>query len=228
MNSRKRDNVARIRHLIIGGIALVVFLVAAYGLLYSTGVTQGEFVAGEHYQVLDSAERRRPGQPIRVQEFFSYGCVHCRNFDPLVEEWLTSLPEGVTFDRVPVAFSPDWALLARAYLALENLGILAENHERIFRRIHDNRMMFENADELARYVDGHGTTAEAFLAAFNGPEVRRRLRETDAAQRAVNIASVPTLVVDGRYLVSMDVGRRVALEVVDHLIALEQAQPAAP
>ena len=48
------------------------------------------------------------------------------------------------------------------------------------------------------------------------------LREGEAAQREVVIRAVPTLAVNGAYLVSMDVGRKVALEVVDHLIALEQ------
>ena len=36
------------------------------------------------------------------------------------------------------------------------------------------------------------------------------------------IRAVPAIAVNGAYLVSMDVGRKVALEVVDHLIALEQ------
>jgi hypothetical protein len=40
-------------------------------------------------------------------------------------------------------------------------------------------------------------------------------------------ASVPTLVVDDRYRVSMDVGRKTALAVVDHLIASELGEPPA-
>ena len=48
------------------------------------------------------------------------------------------------------------------------------------------------------------------------------LREGEVLQREVVISAVPTLVVNGSYIVGMDVGRKVALEVVDHLIALEQ------
>jgi thiol:disulfide interchange protein DsbA len=125
-----------------------------------------------------------------------------------------------------VAFSPDWVLLARTYLTLAELNILEQNHNRMFRRIHDNRMMFGSPEDVAEFVDGNGATAEEFLAAFNGTEVRRKLRDADVAQRAAGISSVPTLVVDGRYVISMDVGRKTALEVVDHLIAKETAAPA--
>lgn len=220
---KKSSNVALVRNVIIAGVAIVVALVVGYGLLYTSGVTQGEFVEGEHYQVLPDTPRRRPGAPIVVQEFFSYGCIHCRNFDPLITAWLPTLPEGVRFERVPVAFSPEWALLGRTYYALEALGILEENHERIFARIHDRRDLFDSADDVAAFVDGHGTTADVFLATLNGPEVRKRLREADAAQRRVGLTAVPTLVVDGTYVVTMDVGRKVALEVVDYLIARERS-----
>ena len=226
MAKKKSNRVAYLRYGIVGGIAVIAALVVGYGLLYSTGATQGEFVAGEHYQLLETPERSRPGAPIRVREFFSYGCVHCKNFDPLIDEWQESMPDGVEFSRVPVAFSPAWVLLSQTYYALEQLGILEENHPRIFRRIHDNRMMFANAEEVADYVDGHGTTAEEFLATLTGQEVRRKLREADTAQRAVGISSVPTLVVAGKYTVTMDLGRKVALEVVDHLLALEQGSAA--
>jgi len=229
MSKNKSSRVALVRNLIIAGAAIVALLVVGYGLLYTSGVTQGEFVEGEHYTVLSDAPPRRPGSPVVVQEFFSYGCIHCRNFDPLVQEWLEKLPEGVRFERVPVAFSPDWLLLGQTYYALDVLGIVPENHERIFARIHDRRDMFHSAEDVAAFVDGHGTTADEFLATLNGPEVRKRMRDADSAQRRVGLTAVPTLVVDGRYVVTMNVGRKVALEVVDYLIAREEAgaEPAA-
>ena len=220
---KKAAKVTLVRNLIIGAVALVVALVVGYGLLYTTGITEGEFVAGEHYRVVEDAPRKHPGSPVEVQEFFSYGCIYCRNFEPLITEWRKNLPEGVRFERVPVAFSPQWMLLAQAYYTLEVLDILEENHNRIFARIHDRRDMFDSAEDLSEFIDGHGASAEEFLAAFNGPEVRRRLRYAANAEREVVIASVPTLVVNGRYVITMDVGRKVALEVTDHLIAMEQA-----
>lgn len=225
---KKSRNVTIIRGVIIGGVAILAAVVIGYGLLYSSGATQGEFVAGEHYEVLETTERRRPGANVQVVEFFSYGCIHCKNFDPLIEEWLQTKPANVDFTRVPVAFSPQWLILAQTYYTLETLGILEENHERVFRRIHNTRTMFDSPEEVAEFVDGHGASADEVLAAFNGSDVRRKLREADVAQRRVGLNAVPALVVNGRYLVSMDVGRKVALEVVDHLISVEQGAAPAP
>lgn len=227
--SKKKDakKVVMIRNLIIASVAVLVVLVVGYGLLYSSGVTQGQFVEGEHYQIVQDTPRRRPGAPILVQEFFSYGCIHCRNFDPLINEWLETLPDGVRFERVPVAFSPEWSLLGQIYYALEALGIREENHERIFARIHDRRDFFDSAEDAAAYVDGHGATAAEFLAVLTGPEVRRKMRDADAAQRRIALSAVPTLLVDGTYVVTMDVGRKVALEVVDYLIARDRAEDSA-
>jgi thiol:disulfide interchange protein DsbA len=220
--AKKKSNVALIRGLIIGGLAVIGLLVIGYGLLYTTGATQGEFVAGEHYEVIETAERRRPGANVEVVEFFSYACIHCKNFDPMINEWLLTKPENVDFSRVPVTFSPQWVLLAQTYYTLEALDILEQNHDRVFRRIHNTRRMFSSPDDVAEFIDGNGASAAEFLEAWNGLEVRRMLREGEAAQREVVISAVPSLTVNGAYLVSMDVGRKVALEVVDHLIAREQ------
>ena len=80
----------------------------------------------------------RPTQPITVTEFFSYGCIHCKNFEPLIADYIETLPPDVEFRRVPVAFSPAWALLGQSYLALEAVNALEQNHDRIFRAVHDN------------------------------------------------------------------------------------------
>ena len=221
MTSRTDKKVVRARNAIIAFAALVAILLIGYGAIYSTGITEGEFLAGEHYRVIEDPPRRRTGEPIMVQEFFSYGCIHCRNFDPLLDDWRATMPEGVTFRRSPVTFSPVWQLLAQSYYALERLGAVQANHLRLFRAIHDNGRQFLSADMVADYVDGNGTTKEEFLRAFNSPEVRREMRDADAAQRKFVITSVPTLVVGGKYVVNMDVGRKASLDVVAHLIALE-------
>lgn len=227
MTSRRDRQVSRVRTTIIIAVAVVVAAVVGYGLLYSSGVTEGEYRAGTHYEVIEDAPRRRPGAPIRVREFFSYGCIHCRNFDPLIEDWKTGLPEGVVFERTPVAFSPAWTLLARTYLALEASDALEANHDRLFRAIHDQGRQFLTPEMLADFVDGYGVSKADFLRAFESSGVRRKALEAEADQRRLQIASVPTLVVDDRYRVSMDVGRKTALAVVDHLIASELGEPPA-
>lgn len=223
MPSRKERQVIRTRNTIIGVVAAIVVVVIGYGLVYSTGLTEGEYKAGTHYDVIEDAKGRRPGAPIQVREYFSYACIHCRNFDPMIENWKSGMPDGVEFRRVPVTFSPVWALLARAYFTLEHLGALEQNHERLFRAIHDQGRQFLSAEMVADYVDGYGVTRAAFLEAFDSATVRSRFRQAERDQRELGIASVPTLVVDDKYRIGMEVGRRTALDVLDHIIALEKS-----
>lgn len=222
--ARNRDRQAlRVRNTIIAFVALVAILVISYGTLYSSGVTEsGEFVAGEHYRVIEDPPRRRPGEPVTVTEFFAYNCIHCWNFDPMVEDWSAKLPEGIRLERSPVAYSsPIQNLLARSYLALEQLDALEANHERIFRAIHENGRQFLSADMMADFIDGNGTSRQAFLDAYNSAEVQRALRSAENAQVQFDIRSTPTLVVADRYVVNMNYGRKLALDIADHLLEQE-------
>ena len=221
------QRLAAIRYGVLGGGVLVVGVVLIWGLLYSTGVGEGEeILEGEHYRKVENPPRRRPSDPIVVTEFFSYGCVHCRNFDPLIEDWRRELAEGVIFERAPVAFSTDWAVLGQAYLALLESRALEANHERIFRAIHDNGRIFLTANQIADFVAGNGVTRQAFLDAYNSPSVRRSLARIEARQRKLGISSVPSLVVADTYVVNMDLGRRRSLEVADALAALIRTEAA--
>lgn len=223
MTTRKERQVIRTRNYIIAAVAAIVILVLGYGTLYSTGVTEGEYQAGTHYELIEGAKGRRPGTPIQVREFFSYGCVHCRNFEPLIEDWQEDLPDGVEFSRTPVAFSPVWSLLGRTYVTLDELGALDANHDRMFAAIHDQGRQFLSPEMVADFVDGYGTSRDEFLREFDSPAVRARMRQAERDQTELGIRAVPTLIVDDKYRVGMDVGRKVALDVVDHIIAMEKS-----
>ena len=226
-NRKSREQrVTRVRNSILGGVAAIAIAVGGYGLVYSSGATEGEFVEGNHYQLLDNPSRRRAGDPITVEEFFSYTCIHCKNFDPLIEKWQLAQSDAVSFSRSPVVFAANWATLGKTYHAMDQLGILDPNHDRLFRQIHDNRQNFGTADEVAEFIDGKGATKQEFLKAFNSSEVRRALGESDAGQRTNSILTVPTLIVACKYSITLNdsVGRKTAIDVLDHLIALEQEQ----
>jgi thiol:disulfide interchange protein DsbA len=214
--------VRRVRNAILGGLGVVVLAIVGIGL-WSTLEPVGEIAPGTHYTVLPEAERPREG-PVVVTEYFSYGCVHCANFDPQIEDWREDLPEGVRFERVPVAFSPDWRALAAAYYAAQELGVLERNHARLFDAIHGARLNLTSVDALAQFFDGHGTDAAAFRRALGSPAVRRAVAEAETRTRDADIRSVPTLVVDGRYRIdAAQLSRQQILAVADELVERERA-----
>jgi thiol:disulfide interchange protein DsbA len=216
------------RTTILGFVTLIAVLLLGTVLYVSTDIGAGEITAGKDYRVVDNARPRRAGDPIEVLEFFSYACIHCKNFDPAADEWAAEQPDDVSFRRVPATFSPLWALLSQSYLTFESAGVLEQNHTRMFRAIHDTGREFRDLQAVADYVDGRGISAEDFMREFNSPAVREAMRDADRAQRAYLISSTPQLVVAGKYVVGMEGGQRRALQVLDHLIAQERAGESTP
>lgn len=216
----KRKRKDKSRQLRIG-IAIVagalVVVVAGVGLFFRPDAAP--------YRTLDVADRTGP---VRVVEFFSYGCVHCRSFERLLDSWAESLPEGAVFERAHVAFSEQDRLLARAHFALDRHNALEANHGRIFRAIHDRNRRFTSAEALADFVDGHGVAREAFLATLRSPRAARRVQAVEERYIALGLTGVPALAVDGKYVIGMAGGRREALATTTALVTELIAKRTAP
>jgi len=227
--TKQSRRVVTVRNGIIAFVVLLVLVVGGYGLFRSTAVdVSGGFVEGKEYKVIAGAAPVPSAGPIRVTEFFSYGCIHCRNFDPIVNDWKGSLPKDVVFERSPVSFSMEWSVLAQAYFALRDTNALDENHERIFKAIHDAGKQFPTAESIAQFVDGHGVTAADFLKAFNSETVLRDVSDASKRERAMHVNSVPTVDVADHFTIDMDVvPRKRVFDVVDFVIAKIRADRAA-
>ena len=226
------NKVERTRNLILGVMGLLVAGFVLTTLYLGTGLSQNAVPeAGADYEVIDNVTLAQPARSLTVEEYFSYGCIHCKNFDPTLEEWLTTLPEDVQFQRKPTAFSRAWSVLAQGYYALEKADALEGNHEQLFKGIHNGGRVFSSGEAIADYLDSDELPAADFMRAFNSRDVARRLNRAEQDTRRVGIRAVPTLVVAGKYRVGMLNGEARALEVVDYLIeqerALMQGQPGA-
>ena len=221
---KSKQKVIAARNTIIIFITVVVIMVLSFGTYVSTGGGQpNEIVADRDYRVLDNPRPRRSGDPIQIVEYFSYACIHCKNFDPVIKEWADEQPDDVELILQPANFSPIWALLAQSYLALEQAGALDENHNRIFRAIHDAGRQFLTPEMMADYVDGRGITRDEFLRAFNSPSVKRKMQTAERDQRDWAVSATPTMIVANKYVVTMQGGQGRALQVIEHLVEQERA-----
>lgn len=203
----KRKDTTGARRRVIGVVAVVVVAVVAIGVFYPRA-------PGEPYRTLDRPDGTGK---VRVVEYFSYGCPACRDFEHVLAGWPERLPEGVVFERVHVSYTKRHATLARAHQALELHGALDANHERIFIAIHDDDRDLTTPAELADFVQGHGVERETFLATMRGPAVARQVADADKAFASLGLSGVPALVVDGKYVINMDLGREQSLNVAAQL-----------
>lgn len=184
-----------------------------------------DFVEGTHYERLPVSVDTKDDTKVEVVEVFSYACVHCFNFDPMIEVWKARQDDGVDFQRIPAVFNPDWELLAQAFYTAETLGVSEAVHMPIFEGIHVKQMDLRRVPLL---MDLFSETADVseddFNTAYNSFSVRSRVQQAKAKSRAYRVTGVPSMVVNGKYLVDgrMAGNNTKMLEVVDHLVQMER------
>jgi thiol:disulfide interchange protein DsbA len=162
--------------------------------------TTGRFEMGAHYLRLSPTQptSSNPDQ-VEVCEVFWYGCPHCYELDPLLEQWRTRKADYVNFVRVPAVWNPTLRTHARAFYTAEELGKGAEMHAEFFREIHERRNGLDTEAKLQEFFARFGVDAAAFKGAFDSFAVQAKLQRADELSRRYRIDSVPTIVVNGKY-----------------------------
>ena len=204
-------------------------LLTAVLLLAGPAMAGEAFIAGTHYAVIDvpvttGLEETAPAQ-VEVVEVFSYMCIHCYSFDPLLQRWEEDKPEGAAFSRLPAVFSDDWALMARAFYTAEILGVAEQMHGPLFQAIHVEPQNIRSEQVMAGlFNESAGVAEEAFSKAYNSFFVRSRVMQARSKSRAYGLNSVPTMIVNGKYRVDgrMAGSNQEMLDVVNFLVERER------
>ncbi len=146
-----------------------------------------------------------PRDKIEVIEFFSYGCNHCSDFHPLISKWAEKLPKDVSFRRIPVSFNrPEWARLSKIYYALEATGDLAKLDAAVFIAIHEQRVQFKTDEAVVAWAASKGADAKKFGEAMGAFSMQAKIQRADQDASAARIGGVPSLAVDGKYLINSE------------------------
>jgi len=200
-------------------------LIAVGSLIYlvvlsmTDDTAQGIFREGQHYTLVENPRRIR-GENIEVMEFFSYGCIHCYNFDEPLTNWANEKKDSIKLVRTPLMGNETWRLLGKHYNTLEQFDQMEQRHRSAFAAIHDRGKIFTNVENLAGFFTDDDLPYDPYISTFNSPIVNGQVNLADQLSRRFKISSVPTLVVHGKYKVAItaDIGPNRMLEVVDHLI----------
>jgi thiol:disulfide interchange protein DsbA len=168
----------------------------------------GPWVAGTNYEVLS------PEQPtdvaagkVEVIEMFWYACPHCYALDPTIETWRKNKPAYIDFRRVPVMWNEEHRAHARLFYTLKTLGKLDELHTKVFEQIQQKGdVLYSPGDEKAtlqsqlQFARANGIAESAFSSAYNSFGVQTSLQQADDLARRDKIDSVPTFIIDGKYV----------------------------
>ncbi|MGB0848573.1 MAG: thiol:disulfide interchange protein DsbA/DsbL [Thiolinea sp.] len=174
--------------------------------VYSPGVSQAQsFNEGIHYGIVSPPVSTQAEEgKIEVMEIFWYGCPHCYNLEPTIHEYLKQKPENVTFNRVPAMLSPKWSFHGKLYYIGQMLDADGSKgvHDKIFEALHKQRRRIENDDQLRRFFKGLGYKKKDVDTAMKSMELKSQLEYAREITAKSGLDSVPTLIVNGKYLTS--------------------------
>ena len=148
------------------------------------------------------------GKKVEVIEFFAYHCGACNAFEPTLVNWAKKQGDNIVMRRIPLPFQGPSDPEARLYLTLEAMGKLGEYHHRVFRAVHVERKRLMKDDDIIAWAVANGLDKAKFIEAWNSFGVQTRLKRLPQIVEAYKVSGTPTVIIDGKYLVSPDAVRK--------------------
>lgn len=185
---------------------------------------------GIDYEILPTPQPTYGQGKIEVAEVFSYACIHCAQFQPVVDIWLKKLPKDIRYEYVPAVFQPVWENFARAFFAAKILGMQQRTHDAVFKAVHiDHAVKTGSLEDIADWYASQGVDRQKFLDTMNSFGVNAMLNRAKQFALRTGISGTPTIIVAGKYRVNVTSERGFAgmLAATDFLLARERAMSAA-
>ena len=163
-------------------------------------LTSNNVFAQKYAQI--STEKQTESDQIIIYEFFWYGCPHCFNLEPTMDRIEADLDKDAKVVKVPVALRDSWLPHAKLYYSLSQMDVIDNIHNLIFEEIHIENNRLDNEDVMAQFLGKNGIDTKDFIEKYNSYGTEARIKKASNLARKYQINSVPTIVVNGKYLTS--------------------------
>ncbi len=181
------------------GLWLSVFTLLAAGAAAADAPVT--LVEGQNFRTLATPMPVESGNKIEVLEAFSYGCVHCYQFEPALRAWKAHQPADVQMNYLPASFNPIFELFARGYFAAKALGIADSTHEKVFDTVWGAGIQPKDDEQLISLYVRLGADRAKFSEALASMGVQAALSAAGVKAERLKLEGTPTLYVDGKYQV---------------------------
>jgi thiol:disulfide interchange protein DsbA len=225
---------------------IVTCLLAVVALSGAGAANSAQYwTQGQNYFLLQPAQPTSVGPgKIEVTEVFSYACPACNRFYPIVDKLKAALPANAEMTFVPAAFNQaeDWPMFQRAFFAAQSMGIDRKTHDAMFDAVWKTgelavvepgtdrlRSPAPKIEDAARwYAKTAGINADTFVTTANSFGVDTKTRQADQYIRAAQVDQTPTIIVNGKYRVTVGSagGDDKIIDLVLYLVTQEGGTPA--
>jgi len=215
-------------------------LMSFLALVFTSFAHAATYTEGVNYFLVSPAQHTNvPAGKIEVAEVFSYGCPFCAQFSPLIRQLQASLPSNAQMTFIPASFIPaeGWPMFQRATCTAQILGIFDKTHDKVFDAVwktgelaisdpktHQIKHPLPTIEDVAKYYNHiSGVPVQKFVDTSKSFAVDTAMRRDDALVLAYHIDGTPSLVVNGKYRITVQSagGTAQMIEVAKYLVAQE-------
>jgi thiol:disulfide interchange protein DsbA len=164
---------------------------------------------GVEYTVLAQPQpSQTAGKKVEVTEFFMYHCPYCHALEPILAQWVKKQGDNIVFKRIHMPYQGPNDPEAHLFLTLQAMGKQEEFQARVMDAVGDlvKRKRSESLTEqeiLDLATQLPGIDKAKFMDTWNSFGVKTmQSRLPGIVGNNYKINSVPTLVVDGKYMTS--------------------------
>ena len=196
------------------------------------------WVEGKNYFLIAQPQPTNlPKGKVLVTEVFSYACPACNQFRPYMQKLVKSLPPNAVLDYIPASFNPaeDWPMFQLAYVTAQTLGVANMTHEAMYDAVWTTgelattdgntlKSHMPTIEDAARFYQKQaGVPAAKFLETAKSFGVDTQVRHDEDLMKAYGIDRTPTLIVNGKYRVTVQEagGPAQMVDVVNFLVHKE-------
>jgi protein dithiol oxidoreductase (disulfide-forming) len=173
---------------------------------------------GNQYLRLKAPQPVETGKKIEIIEFFSYGCPHCADLEPILQGWIKTMPADVQLRRIPVMYQDRWVPLARIYYTLDALGDEGRLSPQVFAALHKDGVSLWQDKTFFEWAASQGLDRKKVEDMYNSFAIAGKVNRARAAAQAYQVTSVPTFVVDGKFVTYKVSSHAMMPAVIDALV----------
>lgn len=182
-------------------------LVAMMSIVLSAcSKNEEKYVEGQHYQRFDNMVADQIAvlpevKDASVMEFFSYGCMHCKQFAPKLSRWQEKNPYN-SIAYIPVIWDEETELYANVFYLVQASPEFKDIHHELF----DVVGAFSRTDSLDEkkvalitYLQGKGVQPIEVVNAVNNNAMQVKTAAALMLAKRFEIKGTPNLVVNSQY-----------------------------
>lgn len=164
------------------------------------------FEEGKHYKIISAKKSTTP----ELSEYFSYYCPTCRAYEPYLDSFKKVMPKQAKFNKVHVDFMGHTSadiqfMLSKALIIAEKTGLDEQFSAAVFKYLQTDRATIAEEKDIRNIYISSGGEGKKFDQGMKNFSVigqaKSEKRIQDKLSQSRQLTSVPTMVVNGKYLI---------------------------